>query len=79
MHVKSQNKISAPDDYKSKKQFQQLFTTFVQLTWLECVTKSHWVCPSTTQYKFTIPDKVGGNSFKILKSQNINSFDICKE
>ena len=58
-HVKSQNKISAPGDYKSKKHFQQLCKTFVQLTWLEHVTKSHWVCSARTQYKFTIQDKVG--------------------
>ena len=59
VHVRSQNKIAAPSDYKSKCLWQ-LCTTFVQLTWLEHVTKSHWISSSGMQYKIKegeIPSK----------------------
>ena len=45
----------------NQKYLQQLCTTFVQLTWPEHVTKSHWVCSSRTWYKVKqgeIPSKV---------------------
>ena len=75
VHAESQNmwNIAAPGDYKSLSNIFDNYIQFSQPTWPEHVIKLHQVCSSRAQYN------IQEGEIKILRSQNINSYDIYKK